>query len=47
MHVLIFVDLKGSIHAQKFKDVEIIVNQLNNGNFRLIGKGRKYRLIGW
>lgn len=37
--LLFLVDLVSSSYAQKFKDVEIIANQLTNETYMLIGKG--------
>ena len=38
--LLLLIDFVPSSHSQKFKDVEIIVNQLDNkGTYMLVGKG--------
>jgi cyclase len=37
--ILFFINNISSIEAQKFKDVEIAINQLTNGTYMLVGKG--------
>jgi|SRR5215203_3216322 len=37
--MLFLIDNASSSEAQKFKDVEIIINQVNNGTYMLVGKG--------
>jgi cyclase len=39
MLLLFLVDLVSPSHAQKFKDVDIIANQLTNETYMLVGKG--------
>ena len=39
LSMLFLIDNASSSEAQKFKDVEIIINQVNNGTYMLVGKG--------
>ncbi|HEX7258947.1 MAG TPA: MBL fold metallo-hydrolase, partial [Nitrososphaeraceae archaeon] len=39
LSMLFLIDNVSSSEAQKMKDVEIIINQVNNGTYLLVGKG--------